>query len=101
MLVVSGYVLNFPNFNQTRQTMQWANVIHSIGAMLMIAMALFHIYLGTIGMHGAYDGMRHGYVDETWAKEHHEYWYNDVMSGKEPAAIEPVHTPPGVSHRPA
>ncbi len=41
-----------------------------------------HIYLGTIGMKGAYDAMRTGYVDETWAKEHHEYWYNDVKSGK-------------------
>ena len=26
--------------------------------------------------------MRYGYVDEAWAKEHHEYWYNDVKSGK-------------------
>jgi formate dehydrogenase subunit gamma len=26
--------------------------------------------------------MRSGYVDETWAKEHHEYWYNDIKSGK-------------------
>ena len=37
-----------------------------------------HIYLGTIGMKGAWEAMRYGYVDETWAKEHHEYWYNDV-----------------------
>jgi formate dehydrogenase subunit gamma len=29
--------------------------------------------------------MREGYVDETWAKEHHELWYNDVKSGKIPA----------------
>ena len=66
-------------------------------------MAFFHIYLGTIGMRGAYDAMRHGYVDETWAKEHHEYWYNDMMSGRarggEPPP--PLLNPPGVSHRPA
>ena len=33
-------------------------------------------------MTGAYDAMRTGYVDETWAKEHHEYWYNEVKSGR-------------------
>ena len=38
-------------------------------------------------MKGAYDAMRYGYVDETWAKEHHEYWYNDVMSGQAPRRI--------------
>jgi formate dehydrogenase subunit gamma len=52
-------------------------------------MACFHIYLGTIGMRGAYDAMRHGYVDETWAKEHHQYWYDDVVSGKVPRGPEP------------
>ena len=33
-------------------------------------------------MRGAYDAMRYGYVDETWAREHHEYWYNDVVVGQ-------------------
>ena len=44
-----------------------------------------HIYLGTIGMTGAYKGMRTGYVDETWAREHHEYWYEDIRAGRIPA----------------
>jgi formate dehydrogenase subunit gamma len=48
-------------------------------------MFLGHIYIGTIGMRGAYSAMRNGYVDEAWAKEHHEYWYEDVKSGKVPA----------------
>ena len=39
---------------------------------------------GTIGMRGAYKAMREGYVDETWAKEHHELWYNDIKAGKIP-----------------
>ena len=82
VLVVTGLILDFPNFDQTRATMQLANVIHMIAALLAIAMAVLHIYLGTIGMRGAYDAMRYGYVDETWAKEHHEYWYNDVVAGK-------------------
>jgi formate dehydrogenase subunit gamma len=36
-------------------------------------------------MQGAYQGMKTGYVDETWAREHHEYWYNDIKAGKIPA----------------
>jgi formate dehydrogenase subunit gamma len=79
---VSGFVLNFPNFDQIRAVMIQANLVHAIGAGLVMAISLGHIYLGTIGMEGAYDAMRHGYVDEAWAKEHHEYWYNDIKSGK-------------------
>jgi len=82
VLCITGYILNFPNFDQTRATMQVANVVHMVVALLAIAMACFHIYLGTVGMQGALDAMRTGYVDETWAKEHHEYWYNDVKPGK-------------------
>ena len=81
----AGFVLDFPNFDQTRQTMQWAHMIHSTGAILFMMGALGHIYIGTIGMVGAYDGMRYGYVDEIWAKEHHQYWYDDVKAGRVPA----------------
>jgi formate dehydrogenase subunit gamma len=100
VLAVSGLVLNFPNFNQTRATMQLANVVHLTTAMLAVATVCFHIYLGTIGMRGAYDGMRYGYVDETWAKEHHEYWYNDVVAGKVSRGTTPASSPVP-QHRPA
>ena len=89
-LCVTGLILDFPNFNQTRQTMQLANMVHlvaGIGATILLA---GHIYLGTIGMKGALDAMRTGYVDETWAKEHHLYWYNEVKAGKGGSA----HAPP-------
>ncbi len=89
VLSVTGYILNFPNFNQTRATMQIANVVHMSVALLAIAMACFHIYLGTVGMAGALDAMRTGYVDEMWAKEHHEYWYNDVKAGRIPSTVAP------------
>ncbi len=78
----SGYVLDFPNFNQTRETMQFANMIHATASIMLMMGAIGHIYMGTIGMAGAFDAMRTGYVDETWAREHHEYWYNDVKAGK-------------------
>lgn len=74
----SGFVLDFPNFEQSRATMQLANVVHVISTVLMMSMALGHIYMGTVGMEGAFNAMKTGYVDEAWAKEHHEYWYNQV-----------------------
>ena len=77
---VTGFILNFPNFEQGRELMQIANVIHAISAVLFLTMGLSHIYLGTVGVEGAYDAMRTGYVDETWAKEHHEYWYRDAIA---------------------
>ncbi len=92
-LVVTGLILDFPNFNQTRATMQTTNLVHLIAGLLVIAMAAFHIYMGTIGTSGAYDAMRYGYVDETWAKEHHEYWYNDVTSGKVARGAAPAGGP--------
>ena len=84
---VSGFILDFPNFNQTRQTMQIANVVHSVATILFMLAALGHIYMGTIGMAGALDAMRTGYVDETWAREHHAYWYNDIKSGAGKAGV--------------
>ena len=53
--------------------------------LLLMALFLGHIYLGTIGMRGAYRAMRTGYVSEGWAKEHHELWYDDIKAGKIPA----------------
>jgi formate dehydrogenase subunit gamma len=81
---ITGLILDFPNFSQTRETMQIANVIHASAAVLYMAMSLGHIYLGTIGMEGAYDAMRHGTVDEAWAKEHHDLWYRDLMASRRP-----------------
>jgi formate dehydrogenase subunit gamma len=82
----SGFVLDMivPGFEYTRGIMQVANVIHLTAAVLVTAAALGHIYMGTIGMEGAYAAMRTGYVDDTWAREHHDLWYEDIQSGKVP-----------------
>jgi len=73
----SGLVLNFPNFEQTRAIMQLANLVHLTGATLFMLGAIGHIYMGTLGMAGALDAMKTGVVDEAWAKEHHEIWYDE------------------------
>jgi formate dehydrogenase subunit gamma len=74
---LSGFVLDFPVFDQGRHVMQIANLVHVIGALLFISAAFGHIYMGTIGAEGALQAMRTGNVDETWAKEHHELWYEE------------------------
>ena len=78
----SGLILLFPNFDQTRSTMQWAWIWHASAAVLYIVGGLGHIYMGTIGVEGAYQNMREGVTDETWAKEHHEFWYSEMKSGR-------------------
>lgn len=85
-VVGSGLVLDMlvPNLVYERSTMQIAHMVHALAAVLMMVLFLGHIYLGTLGMDGAYKAMRTGYVDETWAKEHHEYWYDDIKAGKVP-----------------
>jgi formate dehydrogenase subunit gamma len=79
---ITGLILNFPNFDQVRAVMIQANILHGIAGMAVIILAVGHIYMGTIGVEGAYGSMRYGYVDEAWAKEHHQLWYEDVKSGK-------------------
>jgi formate dehydrogenase subunit gamma len=92
----SGLILLFPNFDQTRAVMQQAWIWHASAAVLYIAISLGHIYMGTIGVEGSYEAMRSGSVDEVWAREHHELWYNEVKSGKTPAAGGAV--PAGAPH---
>lgn len=78
VVVISGFVLDFPNYGQARDTMMWANVIHAVGALGLTAVAVGHIYIGTLGTEGSLEGMTSGYVDESWAKEHHNLWYDEV-----------------------
>jgi formate dehydrogenase subunit gamma len=75
---VSGYVLDFHIFGQSRQLMEWAHMVHAIAALGLIAASLGHIYIGSVGMEGAFESMSQGYVDANWAKEHHADWYDDM-----------------------
>ena len=87
IVVGSGLMLDklIPGLVYERGTMQISHMVHAVATVLMMTMFLGHIYLGTIGMDGAYKAMRTGEVDETWAKEHHELWYDDIKAGKIPA----------------
>ena len=85
--VGSGLVLDklIPGFGDVRSDMQIANMIHAVAAIWMVALILGHIYMGTVGVRGAYKAMKTGYVSEGWAKEHHALWLDDIDAGKIPA----------------
>jgi formate dehydrogenase subunit gamma len=89
LVSATGLVLDFPGFGQTRQNMQLAHLVHAGAAILFMALSLGHIYIGTIGMEGALESMKTGYVDETWAREHHEYWYRQVKGEPIPPSYAP------------
>ncbi len=92
-MAVSGYVLIFPFYGTSIETMQNAEVIHGIVAMLFIAAMLGHIYLGTIGMEGAFEAMGSGTVDVNWAREHHSLWLAQEGAGSRTDPSRPQPTP--------
>jgi formate dehydrogenase subunit gamma len=73
-VAVSGYILMFPFYGTNIADMQVAQIIHGIVGMLFIAVMIAHIYIGSIGMEGAFEAMWDGTVDVNWAKEHHSLW---------------------------
>jgi formate dehydrogenase subunit gamma len=73
-VAVSGYFLMFPFYGTNIADMQIAQIVHGIVAVLFVAVMIAHIYIGTIGMEGAFEGMWDGTVDVNWAKEHHSLW---------------------------
>jgi formate dehydrogenase subunit gamma len=87
LVIGSGLFLDklLPGFVYTRGEMQVAHMVHAVATLCMMALIMGHIYIGTLGMKGAYAAMREGQVDETWAKEHHRLWYDDIAAGKIPA----------------
>ncbi len=75
----SGFVLLFPFYGTNIADMQLAQAAHAIIAILFIALILAHIYIGTLGMEGAFEAMGTGEVDLNWAKEHHDRWLAEKL----------------------
>ncbi|MEP7032142.1 MAG: formate dehydrogenase subunit gamma [Pseudolabrys sp.] len=74
---ITGYLLLFPFYGTGIGGMQTASVIHAAVSVLFVAAMLGHIYIGTIGMEGAFEAMGEGTVDTNWAKQHHRLWLED------------------------
>ena len=77
-IAVTGYILMFP-FTAVPDMagMQLAQVLHSVLSLGLIGVIIGHIYIGSVGMEGAFDAMGKGDVDLNWAKEHHSLWVKE------------------------
>lgn len=84
-VAASGYVLMFPFYGTGIHNMQTAEIVHAVVAILFTAAMLGHIYIGTIGMQGAFEAMGSGTVDVNWAREHHSLWLEKEMMRSPPA----------------
>jgi len=80
LVAATGYELMFPFYLSGIEGMQLAQIVHSIVAVLFIAVMFAHIYIGTIGMEGAFEAMGSGTVDVNWAREHHSLWLKEEMA---------------------
>jgi formate dehydrogenase subunit gamma len=78
----------FPFYGTGIQNMQAAEIVHGVVAMLFVAAMLGHIYIGTIGMEGAFEAMGTGTVDLNWAKEHHSLWLEEEKARAAAAAAQ-------------
>jgi formate dehydrogenase subunit gamma len=85
-VIVSGYLLIFPFYVTNIAGMQLAQIVHAVVAVLFIAVIIAHIYIGTLGMEGAFEAMATGDVDLNWAKEHHDVWLEQQLSKKRNSA---------------
>jgi formate dehydrogenase subunit gamma len=90
VIIASGLVLLFPLFGQGREWMELAHVGHTLGALLMVTVIIGHIYIGSVGMEGALEGMTTGYCDLNWAKEHHDHWATELTEKGEDLSSEEV-----------
>lgn len=79
-LVGSGLVMYFPNFQQGREILQDASMIHGIAAVFVIAFMFIHIFLASFGMEGSLECMTTGYCDENWAREQHDLWHEEMKA---------------------
>jgi formate dehydrogenase subunit gamma len=97
----TGYILLFPFYETGIESMQLAQVVHSVVGVLYIASMLVHTYMGTIGTEGAFEGMATGEVDVNWAKSHHSLWYEEEMAGKgaDGSSQDPAQQQSGASGR--
>jgi formate dehydrogenase subunit gamma len=80
---VTGYLLMFPFYATDVSGMQLAQMVHGIVGLLFVAVMLAHIYIGSIGMQGAFEAMGKGEVDVNWAQQHHSLWLaKEVEKGR-------------------
>lgn len=91
LLSISGLHLLFPNtMGEGVGDMQFKSMLHGVTAMIMVAIILAHIYIGSVGMEGAKDAMTTGQVDLNWAKEHHSLWVERETKARGDKILHPA-----------
>jgi len=80
LVAATGYLLMFPFYLTGIEGMQIAQIVHSVVSVLFIAAMIAHVYIGTIGMEGAFEAMGSGVVDVNWAREHHSLWLDEQVN---------------------
>ncbi len=70
------------------QEQQLNQIWHTIVALIMIALIIGHIYIGSIGMQGAFAAMGSGRVDLNWAREHHNLWVEEEENKHRDAQVQ-------------
>ena len=83
-LAITGYLMMTPFTVTGVGGQQILHIVHAVVAALLTAVILAHIYIGSLGMEGAFDAMGRGEVDENWAMEHHAGWYKRVRGQQRP-----------------
>lgn len=83
-LSITGIYMLFPFWFGDVQTQQLMTVLHSVFALVLMAIIIAHIYIGSIGMEGAFDAMGTGQVDERWARDHHSIWVAELKGERQP-----------------
>lgn len=76
----------FPAQLALQEEMQFAQLWHAIMGFVLTAIIIAHIYIGSIGMEGAFEAMGSGQVDVNWAKEHHSLWVEKLREDEQARA---------------
>ena len=88
---LNNFGFDLPTALSPIQEQQLNQVWHAIVGVAFIVIILAHIYIGSVGMEGAFDAMGSGDVDANWAREHHNLWVEEMeRSGKIKGARQPA-----------
>ncbi len=81
LIAISGVLLLFPTA-RSLQGLQFLQTWHALLSLVLIAIIIAHIYIGSLGMQGAFQAMGSGKVDRNWAKQHHSVWVEEMKGAK-------------------
>lgn len=79
-LSATGIIMLFPFSVTDVNGMQTTQYVHAVVGVILTAIIIAHIYVGTLGVEGAWDAMGSGEVDLAWARHHHRAWVEEQQA---------------------